>query len=497
LTFGCEPYVIAAHRQADGLMTEVYATARQMLADLAVKKISARELLDLHVARNEALHNKLNAVIETDLEHAQAAAKSIDDARAHGAELGALAGLPMTIKDGLDVFGMPASAGARGFYKRNKNCLDADMVAAVRREGAVIWGKTNVPYMLGDIQSYNEIYGTTNNPYDVTKTPGGSSGGAAAALAAGITPLEIGSDIGGSLRHPANFCGVVSLKPTWNVLSLRGHVPPAPDDYADNSDLGVVGPMARNVGDLRTLWEVLRGQITAPANIGGARIAVWDSEPGFPLANDVRAGVERAAQALAKQGAVVRNAKPDISGEALMQPYMQILSAILSGGLPDDVYNAFEKTRAEDQKLVAENATDASAAAAFRLANTASYRDVARANVARQRQKDALAAFFAVGTDAILMPISPVTAFPHNHEGSFASRTLNVDGTAMPYPSLLNWIALATALHAPALAVQAGQTSAGMPVGVQLVGRWNDEARLLDLAEALERELGGFRAPPL
>ncbi len=175
---------------------------------------------------------------------------------------------------------------------------------------------------------------------------------------------------------------------------------------------------------------------------------------------------------------------------------MQILSAILSGGLPDDVYNAFEKTRAEDQKLVAENAPGASAAA-FRLANTASYRDVARANVARQKQKDALAAFFAEGYDAILMPITPVTAFPHNHEGSFASRTLNVDGATVPYPSLLNWIALATALHAPALAMQAGQTPAGMPVGVQLVGRWNDEAKLFDLADALDRELGGFRAPPL
>lgn len=477
-------------------MTEVYATARQMLADLAAKKISARELLDLHVARNEALHKKLNAVIETDLEHAQAAAKSIDDARAHQAELGKLAGLPMTIKDGFDVFGMPATAGARGFYKRDKNCLDADMVATVRREGAVIWGKTNVPYMLGDIQSYNEIYGTTNNPYDVTKTPGGSSGGAAAALAAGITPLEIGSDIGGSLRHPANFCGVVSLKPTWNVLSQRGHVPPVPGQYIEDEDLGVAGPMARNVGDLRLLWEILRGQITAPANIGGARIAVWDSEPGFPLAHDVHAGVERAAHALSKQGATVRNAKPDISGAALMPPYMQILSAIISTSLPDDVYNAFEKTRAEDRKLVAEGGSGASAAA-FRLANTASYREVHVAAIARQKQKDALAVFFAEGYDAILMPITPVTAFPHNHEGRFASRTLNVDGKSEPYPSLLNWIALATSLHAPALAVQAGQTAGGMPVGVQLVGRWNDEAKLLDLGEALECELGGFRAPRL
>jgi amidase len=146
--------------------------------------------------------------------------------------------------------------------------------------------------------------------------------------------------------------------------------------------------------------------------------------------------------------------------------------------------------------MVAEGGPEASAAA-FRLANTASFRDVSRAKVARQKQKDALAAFFAEGYDAILMPITPVTAFPHNHEGSFASRALDVDGKTEPYPSLLNWIALATSLHVPALAVQAGQTSAGMPVGVQLVGRWNDEAKLLDLAEGIEHELGGFRAPPL
>ncbi len=132
-------------------MTGVYATAREMLSDLAAKKISARELLDLHVARNDALHGRLNAVIETDLDHARAAAKSIDDARAHGAQLGALAGLPMTIKDGFDVFGMPASSGARGFYGRAKDCIDADVVSAARRAGAVIWGKTNVPYMLGAI----------------------------------------------------------------------------------------------------------------------------------------------------------------------------------------------------------------------------------------------------------------------------------------------------------------------------------------------------------
>src|SRR6185312_1269610 len=327
----CHP--MARTREFD--MTGIYATARQMLSDLAAKKISARELLDLHVARNDALHGKLNAVIEKDLDHARAAAKSIDDARVHGAPLGALAGLPMTIKDGFDVFGMPATSGARGFHGRNKNCQDADVVAAARKAEAIIWGKTNVPYMLGDIQSYNEIYGTTNNPYDVTRTPGGSSGGAAAALATGITPLEIGSDIGGSLRHPANFCGVVSLKPTWGVLPLRGHVPPAPDEFAE-TDLGVVGPMARNVDDLRLLWNVLRGSEGAAAKpVKGARIAVWDEDPTFPLANEVRSAVHRAADALSRQGIGIGNAKPPVSGAELMGPYMQTLAAVLGSGLPD------------------------------------------------------------------------------------------------------------------------------------------------------------------
>lgn len=197
------------------MATDLYATARQMLADLAAKRISARELLDAHVARHDALHNRLNAVVAADLERARSDALAIDEARMRGDKLGVLAGLPMTIKDGYDVEGLPAAAGNPIFAGRPKACRDAELVARTRREGAVIWGKTNVPFMLSDFQSYNAIYGTTNNPYDVTRVPGGSSGGAAAALATGMTPLEIGSDIGGSLRHPANFCGVCSLKPTW------------------------------------------------------------------------------------------------------------------------------------------------------------------------------------------------------------------------------------------------------------------------------------------
>src|SRR6201994_3981393 len=296
-------------------MTDLYATARAMIADLKAKKISARELLDAHLARNDALHPKLNAVIRTDIARAQKDALAIDEARARGDALGALAGIPMTIKDGYDVENMPATSGNPIFKDRDPNCADADMVKLMRGAGAVIWGKTNVPFMLAELQSYNSVYGTTNNPYDVTRTPGGSSGGAAAALAAGITPIEIGSDIGGSLRHPANFCGVMSLKPTWGVLSLRGHIPPAPDDYAENGDLGVVGPTARNIGDLKLLWHVLCGTPQSEGvAVKGARIAVWDHDDAYPLANDVKSAVGRAAEALSREGIAVGNTKVPVTG---------------------------------------------------------------------------------------------------------------------------------------------------------------------------------------
>jgi amidase len=475
---------------------DVYATAREMAAALEAKRVSARELLDMEVARNEKLAKTLNAVVATDLARAQRDAKAVDDARAKGAALGPLAGIPMTIKDGLDVENMPALCGNPGFAKRPKACPDAAVVKRARAAGAVIWGKTNVPLMLGDIQTYNSVYGTTNNPYDVSRTPGGSSGGAAAALATGITPLEIGSDIGGSLRHPANFCGLCSLKPTWGVLDQRGHIPPLPDGYFE-SDLNVVGPMARNVEDLKLLWSVLRKTaIAARRDIKGARIAVWTEEPGFPLATDVKARVDAAAQALARAGAQVERAKPDISGEALMESYSLILSAVIAVSYPDELFRGLESTRESDLKALAKGGKEATDAG-FRLASTASFREVMKAGIKRQAMKDRLAEFFAQGFDGILMPITTIPAFKHMQEKSFNEREIEVDGKVVPYMSMLQWIAPATALHAPALAVQAGRTPQGLPVGVQVVGAWHGEDRLFDVAAAIEDALGGFTAPPL
>ena len=475
-------------------MATTYSTARAMLADLKANKISARELLDAHLARNDRISKTINAVVDTDVERARRDAEAIDAARRKGEPLGPLAGIPMTIKDGFDVANMPATAGNPDFKRRDKGCRDADLVSRLRAAGAVIWGKTNVPFMLSDLQSYNAIYGTTNNPYDVTRVPGGSSGGAAAALASGVTPLEIGSDIGGSLRHPASFCGVTALKPTWGVLSMRGHIPPAPDAYAE-MDMAVAGPMARTTDDLKLLWSVLRGTPERPRReVTGARVAIWDDEASWPLGQDVKSAVHRAADALAKAGAHVERAKPAIDGAELMDFYDTLLWAILAAGMPEPMLAAFEATHEADRAIVARGDSGA-VAARFRLRATASFREIARAWIKRQAHKDRLAEFF-MRYDAIVMPIASVTAFPHQQEPTFLERVLDVDGAQVPYSGLLNWISPATVLHAPSLAVQAGHTAHGMPVGVQIVGPWHGEDRLFDFAAAVEEATGGFRAPP-
>jgi amidase len=469
-------------------------TARDLLAKLNAREISARELLGAHVARNEALAKRLNAVVASDLENAYAAAEAIDNARSKGKALGLLAGLPMTIKDGFDVARMPATAGSPGLAGRDKDCDDAELVARARAAGAIPWGKSNVPYMLGDWQSYNAIYGTTNNPYDVTRGPGGSSGGAAAALATGITSLEIGSDIGGSLRHPASFCGVCSLKPTWGVLPMRGHVPPLPEQYYE-CDLGVGGPMARNAEDLRLLWNVLSGKASSRKPISQMRVALWDEDANFPLSRDVKDGVARAAEALSEQGARIERIDSPLDTRRLLVTYRWILAPTLAGGFPDSLLQAMEKTRDADLAAIGDN-PDPWDAAFNRVCWTARFTEVARAFAERQKLQDRMAEFFR-DYDAILMPVAPVVAFPHDQSEPFFARKLAVDGDSVSYMTMLCWIALATVLHLPALAFPAGPNAAGLPVGAQLVGPLHGEDRLFDLAVAAEEALGPFPPPPL
>ncbi|MFL6689266.1 MAG: amidase family protein [Alphaproteobacteria bacterium] len=472
----------------------VYWTARRMIKQLQARRISARELLDAHMAQQERLASKINAVIAADLERAHRDAIALDDARTTGKDVGVLAGVPITVKDGFNVERMPASAGNPALAGRDKNCGDAELVQRARRAGAVVWGKTNVPFMLGDWQTYNAIYGTTNNPYDTSRGPAGSSGGAAAALASGITPLEIGSDIGGSLRIPASFCGVCSLKPTWGVLPMRGHVPPPPQDFYE-WDLGVGGPMARNVGDLRLFWNVLSGEASTRKSMRGLRVAVWDSDPNFPLARDVREGVARAAAALEQQGAAVTHIQSPLDTRTLLITYRWILASLLGSGFPEEMRQAIEANREMDRRAVGTD-PDPWSAAFNRLCCTARFHEVAKAYADRQRMDDRMAGFFEQ-YDAILMPVSPVAPFPHDHSEPFFARQLEVDGKPVSYMTMLAWIALATLLRLPAVAFPAGLSAAGLPIGVQLVAPPHAEVRLFDLAAAAEEVLGGFVPPPL
>jgi amidase len=471
----------------------VYRSAGELLDQLATRRLSALELLEAHVRRHEQVHQGINAVVALDLERARSRAREIDDARTRGADVGPLAGLPMTIKDGFDVHGLPAVAGNPAFAQRPAGCRDAVLVAKLRAAGAVIWGKTNVPLMLGDFQSYNAVYGTTNNPYDLTRTPGGSSGGAAAALAAGVTPLELGSDIGGSLRHPANWCGVYSLKPTWNVLPMRGHVPPPPGRYLVQ-DLEVAGPMARTASDLRALYAVLRADSPQPPrDVRGARIALWLDEPAFPVSNAVRSAVEHAANGLRAEGATVEAAALPFSARGLVENYLSLLYPIIGAGLPEAVYARFEQARTAQENSAAAD-LDPYGMTSMAVRATATFRAVARAMADRQALKDQLTEWFAQW-DAILAPVSAVTAFTHRQDGPLPERSIDIDDISVPYMHLLDWPALATDLHLPALTAPATRTTAGLPVGVQVIGTWHDEDRLLDIASTLEHQTGGFTPP--
>jgi amidase len=468
------------------------ATA-QLLA-LEARRISAVELLDLAIARWRGQHARINAVVATDPERAHARARAIDEQRASGETPGVLAGLPMTIKDTLDVDGLPASSGLESL-RRKSNVHDAVVVARVRHEGAVVWGKTNVPVMAADWQSYNALYGTTANPWDVERTCGGSSGGAAAALASGVTALEIGSDIGGSLRVPAAFCGVYSHKPTWGLVSQRGHIPPARGAYADR-DLNVVGPMARSARDLRLLLSVLAGGPVAarapPPALKELRIGVWLDETAFPLDPEVRAAVTAFAQQIAGRGAQVQAVRP-VDGPALMAAYRVLLMSALEADLPPARRRSMHNLRGL-AGLAARFGIAAAWADQVR-GYTASHADWLAADEARARIGAQMRPVFE-HHDVLLAPITPVAAFPHDHR-PFNSRSLTAsDGSKIPYGAMLNWIGLATACGLPATAIPAGLTACGLPVGVQLIGPRGGDARTLNAAQAIEDELGGFQAPP-
>jgi amidase len=478
-----------------------YRTAAELVKALADREISARELLDAAIARIEALDPKINAVVVRDFDRAREAAAAADAALWRG-ERRPLLGLPMTVKESYGVAGLPTTRGDPKF-KDWRADIDALAVQRLKAAGAIIVGKTNVPIRLADTQSYNEVYGTTNNPWDLARTPGGSSGGSAAALAAGYVPLELGSDIGGSLRAPAHFCGVYAHKPTLDLVPQRGPGPPQLRAVPVRGDLAVSGPMARSAADLALELDVLAGpdelaegigyKLALPAprhdKLSDFRVLVIDAHPLCPTAESIRAALNGLADRLAKLGCRVMRESPKLPDVAqTTRVYTELLVATYSAGVaPEDAARfaaAAKSLPAEDQSL-----------AAHRLRGISiSHADWIRMSRRRAGLRGPWLALFQ-DIDVVLCPPMPIVAFPHDHRPT-RERELDVDGSKIRYFDQLAWSGLATLNGLPATVAPIGRTGDGLPIGVQIIGGYLEDQTTIAFAGLIEREFGGFTPPP-
>jgi amidase len=478
-----------------------FQPAVELCRRLAAGEVSSVELLDVFLRRVDEHGGALNAVVALDTDRAHERAAAADAALARGESWGPLHGLPITIKDSFETEGLTTTSGAPEL-RDHVPATDALPVARLKAAGAVVFGKTNLPLYAGDVQTHNEVYGRTNNPWDLDRTPGGSSGGAAAALAAGLTGLELGSDIGGSIRTPAHFCGVFGLKPTWGVVAGRGHIP-GPPGTLSAADVGVFGPIGRSAADLALGLDVLAGP-DEPDSVGwrldlpparnggelaGLRVATWFDDPAVPIAADVRALLDRAAAALADAGAVVAPVTPPVGLDALGRSWERLVVPLMAAGLPDEVFASMagaELPPATDD----EDPTMRGLRAVVQR-----HRDWLRANEARHRHRAAFAELFRAH-DVLLAPVTPTAAFPHDTEGEVTQRTIDVDGVARPYMDNLFWNGGIGTLLLPVAVPPIGRTPAGLPVGVQIVAGHLEDRTAVAVAAHLEHLLGGFAPPP-
>ena len=480
-----------------------FKTAIELSAALAAKQVSAVELAQDAISRIERHDARINAICVRDFERGLDAARAADAARARG-ETRPLLGIPLTVKESYNVAGLPTTWG----FPAQKDFTppeDALSISRAKAAGGVVLGKTNVPVGLGDWQSYNEIYGTTNNPYDLDRTPGGSSGGSAAALAAGYGPLSLGSDIGGSLRVPAFHCGVYAHKPTYNVAPVRGHTPPPFPPIPLDRDMAVIGPMARSAADLSLLLDVIAGPDPLDARVGykltlppprrnalkDFRVLVVDSDPVLPSDKDVRGAIEKLAGGLARSGVNVARQSPLLPDFAeSSRLYMRMLMSFLGAFFAPEVI-------AGAQAGAAQLPADNKSLAAERLRGmTQSHRDWVLDDGARGRLRAQWRELFK-SFDAVICPIMPTPAYPHDHSPQQEARRIKIDGKDYAYPDQLAWPGIATLPGLPATAIPLGLSPEGLPVGIQIVGPWLEDRTPLELAALIEREFGGFVPPPM
>jgi amidase len=476
-------------------MTELaYLSATSIAKEIRERRISSREALDYFLARVAGLDRPINSVVTVDAARARREADAADAALAGSEIRGPLHGVPMTVKDSFQTVGMRTTSGApelSTFIPQE----DAWPVARLREAGAIIFGKTNLPIYAGDMQSYNEVFGTTNNPHDVLRTPGGSSGGSAAALACGFTPIELGSDIGGSIRLPAHMSGVAGHKPSFGIVPAHGQIP-GPPGTLTLADLAVAGPMARTIEDVELGLNVLAGpnrwdypawRLELPAPRHGAikdyRVAAWLDDPACCVEPEVRALLEKAAQSLASAGATVDyDARPGFTLEKVFATFAALLQAALSGGVTFDLIEKYAV------------ATGEAPAAQIKRLQAMRHRQWLSHNERRLQMRKQCEEFFK-HWDALLLPVMPCPAIPHDHSQPLASRTVVVGGESRPYWALNAWMAPAGACYLPATVIPVGRVKNGLPVGIQVVGPYLEDRTTLDLSRRLLEMAGGCPRP--
>lgn len=492
----------AAH--ADVAASLTFASAREQAQALADARVSATALLEHSIARIERFDVALNAVVVRDFARARQAASEADAALARG-ERRPLLGVPVTVKESFDVAGLPTTVGFAAHIDHRAQ-HDALAVAALRDAGAIVVGKTNVPPALADLQSYNPVYGLTSNPWDLERTPGGSSGGSAAAVAAGFVALELGSDIGGSIRVPAHFTGIYGHKPSYGLVSMRGAG--APPARFSARDLSVAGPLARSAADLELALELQlnRDPLTAKAwrvtlpparhaTLADYRVLVIDAWPGVEQSLSERFVSERVLDRLRALGA--RVSRPAELAAGLL-PDLERSHALYRTLLGSSLAEPPAQSESARQRLAA-LADDDSADAAWLRAPTLAHRDWLKADEARHALRHRWEALFQ-SFDVVVTPVAPLPAFRHNRAEPKDERVFPVafrDGIRdLRFLDLFYWAGLPVLPGLPATSFPLGSDHEGLPVGAQAVGPWLEDRTTIAFAHLLEQAFGGFVAPP-
>lgn len=481
-----------------------FLSAGQLTKAYKNRTISPANYLETLIERVEQINPEVNAVVLKNYDQARSRALEAEKALGQGEWWGPLHGVPITIKDNLEVEGLTCSAGSELFreYIAKRN---ADAVQPLLDAGAIVLGKTNLPAFAADFQTYNELYGQTNNPWNLETTPGGSSGGSAASLACGFSVLEVGNDIGGSIRHPANFCGVYGHRPSVGIIPDRGRLPalvdPVSCDYPVQEDLIANGPLARYPEDLELALDLM----ARPANpdrkawsirlppsrrekLSQFRVGLWLDESVCPIADSVKNRIRRVAGALENSGVKIEEKHPDIDFSKGYDLFIELLNAVMSLTATPEIFGKWLAKESQLDEQAEDYQTKQMKAALQR------HRDWRMKDVQRQLLRQKWAEYFET-FDVLLCPVTPVPAFPHDH-GNWFRRTIEINGDRYPYSDLMVWAGLTSLTYLPSTVAPIGITSKGLPIGIQIIGPYLEDKTTLHFAKLLGDLVGGFTPPP-